>query len=556
MKTDILKFALQNAVQFDGKANANAVLGRMIALLNDKSKIPQTAKEVAEIVNEVNAMRPEEQIKQLEELAPAMLEKKKGERRTLPPLKNAIKGKVVTRIAPEPSKYAHIGHALSFLINYIYAKEYNGKCILRFDDTNPILAKKEYADSIIEDLKFLEIKTNSIIYASNNLPKLYCLAERLIKAGQAYICFCEREEMQQLRHEGHKCTCREKPAQKSMDEWKKMLKGEYDEGECVLRLMGDMKAGNYVMRDPVIFRISYEEHFLQKRKYNVWPMYDFESAAEDGMLGVTHIFRSIEFGEMRIELQNKIQSLLGVPKQTIVQYGRFNITGSETHGRVIREMIDKGQMSGWDDPRLVTIRALKRRGIQPEAFHELAVEVGLSTSQNNIDWSVIASINRKILDPQSKRYFFVADPVKITVKGAEKREISLKDHPNADMKMRKFSVGEDYFISKKDSEEINDKDLIRLMDCLNFRKKGKDFVFDSLEVDKYRENGKAIIHWLPADETVKAEILMPDAKYTFGLAEKNIDKVEVGEIVQFVRFGFCRLEKKEKDKFSFIYTHA
>jgi glutamyl-tRNA synthetase len=556
MKTDILKFALQNAVQFDGKANANAVLGKMIPLLGSKSEIPATAKEVATIVKQVNAMKPDEQKKQLEELAPDMLEKKKGERRKLPPLNNAVKGKVITRIPPEPSKYAHIGHALSFLINYIYAREYDGKCILRFDDTNPSLAKKEYADAIIEDLKFLHVTPDSIVYASNDMAKIYSHAERLIKAEKAYTCFCDREEMQQLRHEGHSCICRDKPGQKTMDEWKKMLKGEYAEGEVVLRLKGDMKAGNYVMRDPVIFRMSFEQHFLQGRKYNVWPMYDFESAVEDGMLGITHIFRSIEFGEMRKELQNTIQTLLGLPKQTIVQYGRFNITGSETHGRVIREMIDKGKMSGWDDPRLVTIRALKRRGIQPEAFHELAVEVGLSTSQNNIDWSVIAALNRKIIDPESNRYFFVENPKKIVVEGAPNRAVELKLHPDSEIKERKFSVGDSFYISGKDIDSIKDKDLIRLMDCLNFRKKGNTYVFDSLEVEKYREKGKGIIHWVPANESIKADVLMPDATIVSGLAERNIEGIEIGEIVQFVRFGFCKLEKKENDKFSFIYTHA
>ncbi|MFH1181719.1 MAG: glutamate--tRNA ligase [Candidatus Woesearchaeota archaeon] len=555
MKAEILKFALQNAVQFNGKANPGAVIGKIIPLLSDKSKIPSVSKEVAAIVKEVNSLKLEEQKAKLAKLAPEMLEKKKGERRKLPPLKNAVKGKVVTRIPPEPSKYPHVGHALSFLINYIYAKEYYGRSILRFDDTNPMLAKKEYAEAIIEDLKFLQIKPDATVYASNDLPKMYACAERLIKSGHAYICFCDREEMQQMRHEGHECTCRMKKIEKDLEEWKKMLRGEYQEGEAVLRLKANMKAGNYVMRDPVIFRINYAPHFLQGTKYKVWPMYDFESAYEDGTLGVTHIFRSIEFGEMRIELQNRIQELLGLPRQTIVQYGRFNIVGSITRGRLIREMIDKGEMAGWDDPRLVTIRALKRRGIQPETFKEFAIEVGLSATQTNIDWTVIAAINRKILDPISGRYFFVKNPKKIIVKGAPKRNIELKLHPEREQKERKFSVGENFYIAENDFNEIREKDLIRLMDCLNFRKKGKEFVFDSLEVEKYRSGGKSIIQWLPADATVQAEILMPDASVARGLAEKNIESVKVGEVVQFVRFGFCRLEKKEKDKFSFIYTH-
>jgi glutamyl-tRNA synthetase len=555
MKDEIMKFALQNAVQFNGKANPGSVIGKIIPLLKDKSEIPSISKEVAAVVKLVNALKLEEQRAKLEKLAPELLEKKKGERRKLPPLENAVKGKVVTRIPPEPSKYSHVGHALSFLINYTYAREYDGKCILRFDDTNPARVKKEYADAILEDLNFLQIKPDAVVYASNDLPKMYACAEKLIKSGNAYVCFCDREEMQQMRHEGHECTCRNKNLARDLEEWKKMLKGDYEEGKAVLRLKADMRDGNYVMRDPVIFRLSHEPHFLQGDKYKVWPMYDFESAYEDGTLGVTHILRSIEFGAMRVEFQNRLQELLALPKQTIVQYGRFNIVGSVTQGRLIREMIDKGQMTGWDDPRLVTIRALQRRGIQPETFRELAIEIGLSTTQNNIDWGVIAAINRKILDPISSRYFFVQKPKKITVSGAPKRDIELKLHPESETKERKFSVGNEFYISEKDFEEIKDQDLMRLMDCLNFRKKGKEFAFDSLEVEKYRSGGKAIIQWLPADATFETEVLLPDATVAKGLAERNIENLKVGEIVQFVRFGFCRLEKREKDKFSFIYTH-
>ncbi|MBN2454528.1 glutamate--tRNA ligase [Candidatus Woesearchaeota archaeon] len=549
MKDDILKFALQNAVQFKGKANEKAVLGKVLSSLKGKKDIKKLSAEVSKIVAEVNRMKPEDQFEKLRETSPELLEKKKAEKRKLPPLKKAVKGKVITRIPPEPSKYTHLGHALSFLINYMYAEEYEGKCLLRFEDTNPGAAKKEYVDAITEDIEYLGIKPDKILFASDDVPKMHSLAEQLIKEGEAYVCFCDREKMHDLRHKGLPCDCREKEVAINVEEWRNMLLGKYKEGECVLRLRGDLEAENQVMRDPVIFRISYEEHFMHKKKFCVWPLYDFENAVEDGIHKITHIMRSIEFGEMRVELQDCIKKLLKLPKQEVIQYGRFKVIGAETQGRVIREMIEKKEISGWDDPRLVTIKALKRRGIQPETFKELAVEVGLSTTPTNIDWSVISAYNRKLLDPKSNRYFFIPEPKKITVEGAPKREVEIKLHPDKEEK-RKISAGSSFYIPAEDMQAMKEGSLYRLMDCMNIRKKGGKFVFDSLEVEKYRKEGKKILQWVPADEKVEVEVLMPDAKLLKGFAEKSAEKIKEGEIVQFVRFGFCR---KEKD--SFIYTH-
>jgi glutamyl-tRNA synthetase len=418
------------------------------------------------------------------------------------------------------------------------------------------MTKKEYVDSITEDVKYLGIKPNATLFVSNDMPKLYSMAERLIKKGMAYVCFCTRDKMQKLRHKAIPCGCREKEAAINMEEWNNMLSKLYKEAECVLRLRGDLEAANQVMRDPVIFRISYERHFLQGNRYCVWPLYDFENAVEDGMYGITHIMRSIEFGEMRVELQDYIKELLNLPKQRVVQYGRFNVTGAATQGRLIREQIDTGKLSGWDDPRLVTIKALRRRGIQPGTFRELAVEVGLSTTPTNIDWSVIASYNRKILDPICNRYFFVPNPKKIVIEGAPDRIVDVKLHPDSPERgSRKFNVSNEFYITDKDAKSIGNE-LVRLMDCLNFRKTLSRFVFDSLEYERYKKGGKRIIQWLPVSENnIAAEILMPDASITEGLAEAAIEKLKIGDIVQFVRFGFCKLEKKEKNKLIFIYTH-
>lgn len=560
----VRKYALQNAAQYGGKANAGAVIGKILA---ENPSLKPLIKEVAAAVNNalksVNKLSVEKQTEELGRLAPGLLEKKKAEKRDLPELKNAVQGSVITRIPPEPSKYTHIGHALSFLINYMYAQKYRGKCFVRFEDTNAELARKEYADAMLDDIKFLGIQPAKVTHVSSDLPLLYDYGERLIRIGSAFVCFCSQDKMRELRHEGFGCNCRQNDAKRNLDEWKKMLNKKYGAGEAVMRLKGDMQSPNHVMRDPVLFRISYAEHYLQGKKYCVWPLYDLANSVEDGVMGITHIMRSSEFGTMRVELQDAIKSLLKLPKQTVIQYGRFNVKGAVTQGREIRRLMEEGVVSSWDDPRLVTIKSLRRRGIQPETFWEIAIEVGLSPSETNFDWNLISAINRKILDPKCNRYFYVENPQQVAVKGAPERKVELKLHPDVDgSATRHFKVGEKFYIAGKDFDEIaklKGTPLVRLMDCLNFKKSGSGYAFDSTEYEKYRMGGSKIIHWLPADDKnlAKVRVLMPDGTFSKGLAESAAAEIKIGEIVQLARFGFCRLEKKEdsKKELEFIYCH-
>ncbi len=452
----------------------------------------------------------------------------------------------------------HIGHALSFLLNYLYAKKYKGKSVLRFEDTNPTASKQEYVDAMKKDvLEYLNIKPDKTVYVSDDMPKFYKLAEDLIKRKKAYVCFCDREKMQDLRHKGLPCECRNNSAEKNLEEWKKMLNREYKDGKCVLRLKIDLKSNNHVMRDPVIFRIIYAEHYRQKEKYCVWPLYDFENAVEEEFCGITHILRSSEFGGMRIELQDYIKDLFGFKRQEIIQYGRFNVVGAITQGREIRQLITDKKVIGWDDPRLVTLRALKRRGILPEMFYELALKVGLSKTPTNIDWTVISSINRKILDPNSNRYFFIDNPKEITINNAPNLDIEIKLHPEHEEKgTRKLKTTDKFYISEKDLKDIKKGELCRFMHAFNFKKKGNQFVFDSRELEKYKQKGKKIMHWLPKNEKlVDVEVLMPNAKIVKGLAEPSAKNIKINEVVQFERFGFCKLDSIEKDKLVFWFTH-
>jgi glutamyl-tRNA synthetase len=541
MKELILKYALKNALDFNGKVNFGSVLGKILHEKPElKNNIKDLSKEINEIIKKVNSMRLEDIQKEISKYE----FEEKEEIKDFKELKN-VKGKVITRIAPEPSKYLHIGHALIFMINSEYAKKYNGKCILRLEDTNPEKATREFVNSIIADLKWLKIKYNKEIICSSRMKIYYDYAKKLINLGKAYVCFCSREKIKELRNKKIRCECYDKNVQENLTGWKKMLNKKYSPGEANLRLLGEMESNNGVLRDPIIFRISNIKHYLQKNKYNVWPLYDFENSIEDSILGVTHVVRSKEF-ELRAELQNLIKDYLNLKKQEIIEIGRFSILGATTQGREIRKLIEEKKVSGWDDPRLVTIKALKRRGFIPESFHELIKEVGLSKSETNIDIRVLASINRKLIDDKTKRYFAVFNPKKIKILNSPKLKVNVPLHPTKKLGYKIFKTKDEFYVQ----DNLEDNKYYRLMHLFNF----KNNKFISKELDK--ELNARFIHWLPANENlINIEVLMDNGEIIKGLGEKDLKKIKLNEVIQFERNFFAKLDKKEKNKLIFWFTH-
>jgi glutamyl-tRNA synthetase len=541
----IYAHALKNVIDY-GKTDASRILPKLFQHGLEKSKIKETLPKIQQIAKEVNSLSKEkrlEMFKKYESLVPEKEEKEKD----LPELNLKDTKNVVTRLAPEPSKYLHLGHALSFMLNYLYAKKYNGKCILRFEDTNPEKVSKEYVDAIREDIEdYLGIKPDGEKFISDDMDKLYDYAEKLIKMDKAYMCFCDREKMQDLRHEGKECECRKAPVEKNLIEWKNFLKGKYTKGEAVLRVKGDMKSLNHVMRDSVIFRSMTEKHYKHGTKYKVWPMYDFYNSIEDSTMGVTLILRSNEF-DMRVELQDYIKDLLKLKKQTVVQYGRFNVADFTTKGREIRDLIASGEYIGWDDPRLITLKALRRRGITKEAIYELTKQVGLSKNQVNLEFDMIAAINRKLIDSTANRYFFVKEPVEIKItKAPDLKEIEIPIHPDK-KEMKKIKVGK-VFIQEEDFENLKGKE-IRLLHLFNVKldKKEHKAVYTSTENKNIQR-----IQWV--SDGVPVEILMPDGKWEKGLAESSIKTLKKDEVLQFERYGFVKLDKKEP-KYQFWFAH-
>lgn len=554
MKTErelILKHALVNAVEHNGKADTKAVLGKVIAEdPSVKSRIKEIIDEIKEAVKKVNSLSVEQQNKELNKMK-VKIEKKgrKEEKYELPELPNAKLGKVITAFPPEPSKFPHLGHAKAALINFLYAKKYKGKFVLRFEDSNPAVAKKEYYQAILNGMKWLEIKWNKIDFLSNHLPEYYKTVDLLINGGEAYVCLCKQEEIKRKRAATEECEHRNYSKEKNLELWKKMLK-QFKEGQATVRLKIDMTHLNALMRDPSIVRIIEASHPRTKNKYRVWPMYDFGTAMLDIWEKVTHRIRSKEF-EMRKELQQYIQKLLGYSSPYITEIGRFNIRGVPSSGRIIREMIKNKELMGWDDPRLTTLIALKRRGFTPEGIKNFLISTGVTKTEALLNWEPLEAENRKIVDPIANRYFIVLNPKKISIEDAPKLKIVTAPlHPEFPKRgKRKIAVDvKNVYIESDDLKNFGGKE-VRLMDLFNVRLDEKAvFTTKQMKIEMQK------IQWVSEPHT-KIKLIMPDGSIASGIAEPSIKNVKVGEIVQFIRTGFAKLDKGEKGNLVFYFSH-
>ncbi len=549
MKDLILKHTLLNAIQHNGKANFQAVLNKVIGEKPElRDKINELIPEIKEIVKKVNSLSTEKQRKKLEELGIEIKKERKRKKYKLPPLPNAKTGEVITAFPPEPSKYPHLGHAKAALINYLYAKKYKGFFWLRFEDTNPELSKKEYYEAILDGLEWLGIKWDKLDYASNHMKEFYKASEKLIKENKAYVCTCKQDDIRKNRRLMKECECRKNSVGRNLELWEKMF-SSLKEGEASLRIKISMSHKNAAMRDPTIMRIIEHLHPRTGKKYRVWPTYDFATALMDAWEGVTHRIRSKEF-EMRKELQQFIQRCFGFDPPFITEIARFNLKGVPSSGRVIREMIKKKELLGWDDPRLTTLIALRRRGFEPEAIKQFLISTGITKTESTLTWDALESFNRKLLDPKCNRYFCVFDPVEIEVEGAPPiKKVRVSMHPNFPKRgFREIPVNvKKIFVSKDDLKRLRRKE-VRLIGLFNI-KLNKKAKFISKE--KIIELPK--IHWV-SEENIGVKMLIPDGTFKKGLGEPELQKLNVGDKIQIQRVGFAKVDQK-KPEFILYFTH-
>jgi glutamyl-tRNA synthetase len=574
LKELIQKAALLNALQHGGKAQAGALTGRIISERQElKTKAKELSGLIGKVVDEVNSLSVEEQKRLVEEKWPEALKKEKPteEEKGLPPLPNANKYKqIVTRFSPNPDCVLHLGSARAIILSHEYARIYKGKFILRFEDTDskvkrPVL---EFYDRIRGDLAWLGCKADEEYIQSDRLQIYYEYAERLLREGNAYVCTCTPDQFREQSLAKKPCNCRDLPPEEHLERWRRMLDGGYGEGEAVVRVKTDVEHPNPAVRDWPALRIIDPEKYPHPRvgsKYRVWPLYNFSTGLDDHLMGITHIIRGKEHLTNKVR-QEYMYQYLGWKYPEAIHYGRLKITGAFLSKSKIVQGVREGLYKGWDDPRLATFAALRRRGITPEAIEKMIVDVGPKTADVTLSWETLYAYNRKILDPISDRYFFVSEPTALKVKYLPKIfRPKLPLHPEKPERgFREYTVtptrdGAVFWIAKRDADSAEVGQIIRLMELFNVKIESVNvnLVEASFDSEAYEEARKAkakLIHWIPKGEEFPCKVVMPDAAVNEGVAESACKKLKPDAVIQFERFGFVRIDQND-EKLTAYYAH-
>ena len=570
----IRKAALLNAVGHDGKAQAGALVGK---ILGEKAELRSRVKELSgvinAVVNEVNALSLAEQKAIVEANWPETQKKHEVEEKKLPPLPNADKYKqIVTRFSPNPDCVLHLGSARAILLSHEYARIYNGKFILRFEDTDPKIKKPslKFYDRIRQDLKWLGCKVDEEYIQSDRLPIYYEYTEKLIGCGHAYICECPSEEFRKKTIAMQACPCRDLPAKEHLDRWHRMLSGGYTEGQAVVRVKTDLENPNPAVRDWPALRVIDTQKYPHPRvgsKYIVWPLYNLAAGLDDHLMGMTHIIRGKEHYTNMVR-QKYMYQYLGWEYPEAIHYGRLKITGADLSKSKIVAGIKAGTYTGFDDPRLGTFAALRKRGITADAIKKMIVEVGIKPNDVTLSWENLFSYNRKILDATSNRYFFVPQPVELRVLDVPKTfQTKLPLHAEQPERgFREYTVapeGEEktacFWVSKKDAESMEPEKVFRLMELFNVKIESKNenavtARFASESYEDVRKIKVQLIQWIPKGTEYPSQIVMPDASVTEGFAEAYCKKLKPDAIIQFERFGFVRINEVG-EKLTAYYAH-
>lgn len=559
IKLLIKKYALQNAVKYSKTPQAAAVMGKVMANPELRSQAKEITALVGEVLGEIKQMTQGEREEALKELAPELIEElkeKKEPDKGLPPLE--MNGPLVMRFAPNPNGPPTLGSARGIVVNSEYTKKYNGKLIIRFDDTDPATKRPmlEAYDWYLDDCAWLGAKPDEVVIASDRIPKYYEVAEQLIQRDGAYVCFCEQEEFKALKDAKKACPHREQSVEKNLGSWKAMLSGCHKEQEAVLRIKTDITHKDPAIRDWVAFRIITTPHPRPEvgDKYCVWPLLDFEGAVEDHLLGTTLIIRGKDLTDSETR-QRYVYKYMGWTYPKTMHWGRVQI---HEFGKLstsgIKKAIADGTYTGWDDPRLPTLRAIRRRGIRPEALRKFMIDLGLGETDISLSLDTLYAENRKIIDPIANRYFFVWDPVELEVDGAEPKIAKAPIHPSRSG-LRDIPAGTNVFVCKNDVDILKEGEKLRLKDLYNIQITGISPLrakFIGTDMDLVKKEKARIIHWAPLDG-LKVKVLSPEGEYS-GVGERGMEK-ELDKVVQFERFGFVRIDSVKGDEVVAYFTH-
>ena len=523
-------------------------------------------------------------------------------------LREGVYDHVCTRFPPEPNGYLHIGHAKSILLNYGLAKEYGGKFNLRFDDTNPTKEKTEFVESIIEDVKWLGADfEDRLFFASNYFEQMYECAVLLIKKGKAFVCDLSAEEIREYRGDynrpGKDSPYRNRSVEENLKLFEEMKEGKYKDGEKVLRAKIDMSSPNINMRDPVIYRVAHMTHHNTGDKWCIYPMYDFAHPIEDAIEHITHSICTLEFEDHRplydwvvreCEFENP-------PRQ--IEFAKLYLTNVVTGKRYIKKLVEEGIVDGWDDPRLVTIAALRRRGFTPESIAKFVELCGISKSNSSVDYAMLEYCIREDLKAKDSRVMAVLDPVKLIIDNYPEGETEYLDVPNnlenEALGTRKVPFGRELYIEREDFMEEPPRKYfrmfpgneVRLMNayfvkCTGCEKDAQGnvtVIHGTYDPDSRGGNSpdgrkvKGTIHWVSAAHAVKAECrlyenLIDESKGVYNedgtmnlnpnsltvlkecYVEPSLQGARAYESFQFVRSGYFCVDSRDSRPEALVFN--
>ncbi len=556
LKQLLFIYALQNAVKHHSAPKSGTVIG---TVLGRHPEFRSRAKEIAplaeEVVAEVAAIPPAERRSRLDELAPELLQElfETRERpRELPPLKGAENG-VVMRFAPNPSGPLHLGHARAAVLNDYYVQRYGGTYILRIEDTDPRRVDPDAYAMLLEDVGWLSLHVTDIVYQSDRLDTYYEYCTKLIEIGGAYVCTCDPERFRELKLAQKACPCRGQLVEENLDLWQRMLDGGFHEGGATVRVKTDLTHPDPAMRDFSAFRIV-NVPIHPRVDATVYPLMNFSVAVDDHLLGITHVIRGKDH-IANTRRQRYIFDYFGWMPPVYRHYGRMSISGVVLSTSGMREGIASGVYTGWDDIHLGTLRAIARRGIQAEAVRSAMVEIGIGETDISFSWENLYARNKAIVDPKANRYFFVPDPVEVAIGNAPRRVAQAALHPNDPSRGFRTLICEGTVILPR--AELEGRGMVRLKDLFNVRIDWVDgrpvltYAGDALE-DARREK-VPIIQWLPAGAKVPCVLRRQEGDQA-GFCEPRVVE-EVGNVVQFERIGFARIDAVSKGAVDAFFAH-
>ena len=554
LREEIRKYALQNAVRYGKSPKKDVVLKRMLAEHPDLRKDAKNlSTAVQEEIKRIESLNKKYQEEALMKIAPELMAeinvKRSGERAEigLPELPHAKGEHVVMRFAPNPNGAATLGSARGIIINSEYARMYDGKFILRFDDTDPVLKRPllDAYDWYLEDCTWLDAGPDEVIVASERIDLYYKYAEELLKKGAAYVCFCPAETFKQYKDHKLPCPHRTASVEENIEYWEKMLSGVYEEKEAVLRIKTDIESPDPALRDWVAFRVLKRDHPRPQvgEKYMVWPMLDFESAIEDHLLGLTHIIRGKDL--MKSEKRQRfLYDHLGWDYPRTMLWGKIKMHEfGKFSTSELRKAIERGEYEGWDDPQLPTLRALRRRGFKPEAIRKFFISMGVTRNDIAVSMKNLYAENRKMVDAEARRYFFVRNPVEMRLPEVDSLVARALKHPGRE-EYREIETGNTVYLSDADFAKLKAGLKVRLKYLCTVEVVSTEPLVARV-VDRATEptTEMPVIQWAPT-KGIKVVVKRPDG-IEEGIGEPLI-ATELGNVVQFERYGFVRIDSVEE----------